>query len=251
MRRDFKGGGRLEFERDLMAEIARPSSPRRHIGRLVRVVLMLAIVASVLAVAAYGVTRLASFWPGHRVPLMRTGEALSEALRSGNMAGALKYCADSPEGQLLLAQDNARVWNEGSEPVARAESPSSAEFLIATHAKLLVRPDLAGLRPLAFGGARATILDPDRMAEPAIALTGDLYLAVGEEVYVLELTMRECAGQYVVTDFSNCAPVDTTPDTIEQTAASRFRAFQEEKAKMGESAEILRAKHVFVTFDAP
>ncbi|NIA13302.1 MAG: hypothetical protein GWP08_04420 [Nitrospiraceae bacterium] len=249
MRRDFKGGGRLQFERDLMAEIAGPSSPRRYAGRFARVVFFLAIVVSVLAIAAYGAVRF-SFWPGRWVPLVRTCEALGEALRSGDMAGALRYCADSPEGRLVLAQDNGRVWNGNGEPEARGESRSSAEFLAATRETLLGQAaDLADLRLLAFGGARATILDPDRMDESVVALTGDLFFAVGGKVYALELTLRECAGQYVVTDFWKCAPVDATPDMIEPAAASRFRAFLEEEAKQGESAEIRRAKRVFVTLD--
>ncbi len=80
------------------------------------------------------------------------------------------------------------------------------------------------LRPLAFGGARATILAPDGMDDSAVAVTGDLYLALGARIYALELTLRECAGQYVVTDFWKCAPVDTTPtDTWVDTVRRKLR----------------------------
>ena len=233
-----------------MAEIARPSSSRRHGGRFARALFILAMAVSMLAIAAYGAARF-PFWPGRWIPLVRTCEALGDALSSGDTAGALRYCADSREGQLLLAQDNARAWNGNDESEAPDESPFSADFLAATRETLLKQgADLTDLRPLAFGGARATILDPDGMAESVVALTGEMFFAVGAQVYALELTLRECAGQYVITDFWKCAPVDATLDTIEATAASRFRAFLEEKAKAGESAEIRRARHVFVMLDA-
>jgi len=242
---------RLEFDDDLMAAICQPSRrPRQAARAVLRVAAAVLVVAGLVAAGAFALS-LSPFWP-RREPLAPMCTLLVDALRSGRLEQASSVCADAAPGQARLLEDNQRLAlrfpNDAPEYVRR----SSQAFLADVRDRLAdAGLTCEAIRPLAFGGVRAKVFDADHMREPAVAMTGELYFAVGEAVYAVELTARRCKDGYVVTDFWKCAPVDAVPATLESYSIQRFRAFKEKRPEAKEDILIQRPRHVYIVLEPP
>ena len=237
---------RLEFDDDLVAAICRPSRRPRKAARLVlRATLALLVLGGVVAAAGFALF-LSPFWP-RREPLAPMCTLLLDALRSGRLDDAMSVCADAAPGQARLLEENQRLALRVPDDAPEHVRRSSEAFLTDVRDRLAdAGLSCEAIRPLAFGGVRAKVFDPERMRGAAVAVTGEIYFAVGDAVYALEITARRCKDGYVVTDFWKCAPIDAAPTTLESHSIQRFRAFRQEQPRSGESTLIRKPRHVFL-----
>ena len=242
---------RLEFDDDLMAAICRPSRGPQKAARVVlRVAVVLLVLAGLVAAGGFALF-LSPFWPRPE-PVAPMCTLLIDALRSGRLDEASSVCADAAPGRNLLLEENQRLALRFPDDAPEHVRRSSEAFLAD------VRDGLAdaglsceAIRPLAFGGVRAKVFDPEHMRGPAVAMTGELYFAVGDAVYALELTARRCKDGYVVTDFWKCAPIDAAPATLESHSIQRFRAFKEKRPEAEGRILVQRPRHVYIVLEPP
>jgi hypothetical protein len=102
------------------------------------------------------------------------------------------------------------------------------------------------IKPLAFGGVRAKILDPARMQQAADSVTGELFFLSGDKLFSLELTARRCGANFVVTNFWRYNALDITPDQIKDRVAESIRAFQDEP-EVDPNVRVKSPKQVFLS----
>ena len=242
---------RLEFDDDLMAAICQPSRRPQNAARLVlRVAVALLVLAGLAAAGGFALF-LSPLWP-RREPVAPMCTLLVEALRSGRLDEAMSVCADAAPGQARLLEENQRLALRFPDDAPEHVRRSSEAFLADVRDRLAdAGLNCGAIRPLAFGGVRAKVFDPDHMREPAVAMTGELYFAVGDDVYALELTARRCKDGYVVTDFWKCAPIDAAPATLESYSVQRFRAFRQERPEAEAGILVQRPRHVYIVLEPP
>jgi len=239
---------RLEFDDELMEAICRPSPGPRRAGRFLFWTAASALAFAGAIAAAVALVRM-PLWPRSE-PLAPLCTALVDALRAGRPDQALSVCADSGPGRQRLLEDNQRLalrFPGAAADHARVPCETFLAGLLERFAADGVALD--GLRPLAFGGVRAKVFDPERMDAPAVAVTGELYFAAGDAVYALELTARQCGPAYVVTDFWKCGPIEAAPAVLESHSQERFHAFRQEQPPAGGSVLVQKPRHVFLPLE--
>ncbi len=252
MTRVYRTGDRLQFEGQLVSQLVRPRRRRRNMGHVAGFALVaaLVLVAGGLGMKAFPGVSLSSLIPQRWGGLEKTCEVLIDGLRTGDTDSALMVCADSEAGRTALAKEDARIWSGNARP-DMAGVRLSCEEVLST-----IRSDLAAqqvawsqVQPLAFGGVYAKLFDRETMADPARSVTGNLYFAVADHVYAIELTARLCGSQYVVTDVWKCFPVPVLPEKVSEDAKLRFREFQKEAGAETNSVDISQVRRVFIQLD--
>jgi hypothetical protein len=239
-------GYRLRFDNDLAARLQQSAQPSI---RPVRALILLAALGAAIALVvwAFQFIRLPSVAKSTDA-LAHMSRTIIEGLRSDQLNEALAVCADSEAGRAALQEDNPIRFKPSASPAPSAAIYISSQEFLTTVRAALVEQGLAWeqVRPLAFGGALAKVLDTQNMKETALAATGAVYFASGNTVYALELTARCCKSGAVVTDFWKCAATTATPRTVKQYVGERFQAFEQEPLKPGERAMIRKPRQVFI-----
>lgn len=242
MSNKMKSSVRLQFEQGLLRPVYQAEeAPRRVVPRLA----LLAGLA-LLVVLAVGATHFlrTPVRASEAEPIVRMAMGVLESLKSNAFGTPPVFCAESEAGAALLREEDKRLF--------KSRKPASESRRACTDSLRSIRDAMAGegmaweqIRPLAFGGVGAKVLDASTMNDEARSLTGAVYFEAAGRVYALELTARRCGNQYVVTDVWSCRAVDVQPAALETFVDGRFRAFREEPAKTGEAA-IKSAKELFV-----
>lgn len=181
---------------------------------------------------------------------------LLEALQKGTLVNPLDICADSPAGSALLQKENARLFRQATDqqakeiPVQIKQRTSSATVLAA------IRQDLTAMgvpcdqiRPLAFGGVKAKILDPSIMEDAAESVTGEIFFSAGERIFALQLTARRCGADFVITDLWQCLPLDITPGDIKDRVAENLKTFKAESNDGVDAVKVKSPRQVFVLLE--
>ncbi len=238
-----------------MTQFDKPRVMRPRIGR---VVLAVALAAAVVAAAVWAA---GSF----RLPMRkakgdsiaRTAGVLLASMKSGNIEEVLQVCAESEAGEKALAADNEE--HAKPSPAARTEKAvtlkqagmSPVEFLTG------IRDSMVGhgvvwreIRPLAFVGMQASVIDVRNMKDPSVAVVGDVYFAANDNVYAIEISARCCGDVSVITGFWRCSDTglkaDAPLNALKDRTEERIRQFMEEPIKPGERVGIKNPKKVFV-----
>jgi hypothetical protein len=246
-RAKLSNGSRLEFANSLSSRVRRPMPSAWPLGRI------LVLVVGVVLVVAAGVwcVRHLHFSKGigKDDPLAQVSRTILEALKANKLEDALAVCADGPAGRALLDEENQRLAKKDS-PANPAQAPprvASQSFLQEARDQLAkVGVEWETIRPLAFSGVEAAVLDPRTMQTAATSITGDLYFAAGSAVYALEFTGRRCKKSVVVTDFWRCTAANATPETVSECAKERFRAFKQETTKSESPVRIKSAEYIYI-----
>jgi hypothetical protein len=239
-------GYRLRFENGLAARAQQSAQPSI---RPVRVLILLGGLGAGIALVVWAsqFMRLPSVAKSTDA-LAHMSRTIIEGLRSNQLNEVLPVCADSEAGRGMLQEDNRMRFKPSASPAPSAVLYISSREFLTTVRAALAEQGLAWeqIRPLAFGGALAKVLDIRNMKETALAATGAVYFASGNTVYALELTARCCKSGAVVTDFWKCTVTTATPKTVKQYAEERFQAFEQEPLKPGERAMIRKPRPVFI-----
>lgn len=248
--RPSRSAGRLRFDSGLMSQITRPAPARR---RLKPALLLLAGIG-VVALAAFGVSRVAQLSSRHAKagPVVAAAKTVLTALASDELEGVVPVMADGEPGITRLREEDEKIY-KAPRAAANTEKLLAAnmELLRGVQAELLQRNVTLGqIEPLAFGGIEAAILDPETMRDAATTVMGSIYFAAGDAVFALEVTMRVCKAGAFITDFWKCGPVDATPDTLKQHAAAQFRAFRDEPIKPTDHVTVKHPRQIFVPLKA-
>lgn len=218
---------------------------------------MLLLALAVWASQAVHMSSWAGFFQstGH---LDRTCLSVIEALQKNHIKSPLPLCADSEAGLAMLEQENARILKE--KPAAAAgeqaqddKEAKAREFSVSFLSNVRQELDRLGVtweqvKPLAFGGVRAKILDPLKMQQPADSVTGELYFLSGDKLIALEMTARRCGANFVVTNFWKFNVLDIPPDKIKDRVAQSIRAFQEEP-EVDPNIRIKSPRRVFLSLE--
>ncbi len=245
MSNKMKTSVRLQFEQGVLRPVYQiEQAPSRVFPRLALIAGLAALVA--LAVGATHFLRT-PVRASDAEPILRMASGVLDALKTNNLSGPLVVCAESEAGATLLREEDKRLFK--SRKTVLDSRRACMESLRAFH-EALVADGVAfeQVRPLAFGGVEAKVLDTAGMNDAARSLTGAIYFAVADRVYGIELTARRCGNQYVVVDFWNCLPVAVKPAGLETFVDGRYRAFCDEPAKSGE-ATIKSARQMFVALN--
>jgi len=194
-------------------------------------------------------------WPGRDRALAPICRAVVEAVKTGNLDSQGIACADNDRGLTILREDDQRLART-SEVQAAVETPattsqiSSQDFIAAIRADLEGRGVvLANVQPLGYGGVKVKVLNPERMREPAVSFTGQVFFLAGESVYGIEFTTRQCSDQYVIMDFWRCGPVDAQPGNLRAFSQEQFRTFQKEMQDPGADMVVKSVRYVFLPLD--
>ena len=219
---------------------ARPRSISR--GKLLAPLCILAV-----AVAAAGVATRVPRYLLNEDELAQMANTVIESLCANRLAEPPAICAESPRGQALLREEDRRAGNGAGTSLTPEVRVPCHDFLAAAREGLTQQGvNWERVRPLAFSGVRAKLIDRARMRRYTISVIGEIYFADGGTVYSLELSARRCNGTYVVTDFWKCSPVDAAPGALEQHGRLRYQAYKRERAESGERVKVKSERHVFV-----
>jgi hypothetical protein len=215
---------KLEFEPDVWAQIAQPSTGRRPARRRPwRVVIFLLVVAIAGAAGWFGLR-----WNAHR-PAAEACRTLVEALREENYPAALALTPEDPTMARRLAAMEARIFRTDATP---DDALPAMDAEVRRAALEAVREDAAaeGLdwpeaEAVAFSGVRAEVFNPRLMTEPAPAYVGNIYLRDGSGLYALEVSLRPVPGACAVTGVwqAKRLPAGREPEAHAEEA---FRAFE-------------------------
>ncbi|MBX7254783.1 MAG: hypothetical protein K1Y02_00380 [Candidatus Hydrogenedentes bacterium] len=175
---------------------------------------------------------------------------LLKSLSENRLEDALAVCPEGSSAGQLLYEEERRVFKPG-EQVETAATPEAAQKRIDGLALLRKELESQGVswsdvRPVAFGGVRARVLDPQRMRAAATALTGNIFFSSGGRVFAVEVSAWRCDGQYVLLDVWQGAALPTDASDVGAYSKEQYREFQKESGADGEGAEIERAKHIYV-----
>ncbi|MBI4556720.1 MAG: TMF family protein [Candidatus Hydrogenedentes bacterium] len=240
---------RLAFEPALIAEMrgVQRSTRRTISARLLFTALTGALVA--VGATAMGFAGWTSFVGSDSAALQRISGALLEALRSDNLELALAVSAESEEGIRLLESEQERVsLSESRENSAvDATRASLKENLTELRDQLKQQGvEFSRLTPLAFGGVRARIQNPETMNRPVTVVVGDVFFAVGEVTYGFELTARRCGADYIITEVWQCSPMAVQPDSLREYTQALYRAVREAPGTGENGVRISGARCVYV-----
>ena len=242
-RNRLSASSQLRFESNLETQVQRSNQRPLRLGRALGV---LAVLILIVALAAWMTHFVRG--PSHAAaddPYAVAVMTIINALRSGNIAEAITVTSEGEPGRTQLREDaQQRFKAVQADPPPRR--PTLLEFLTTLRADM-AQQGLAWdqIRPLAFGGVRANILDTQKMKDPAVSVTGEVYFTAGDAVYALELTGRVCKASVVITDFWKCAPITAKPDDLRTYASDRYYAFKHETFSPNERAKIRKPRQLF------
>jgi len=172
------------------------------------------------------------------------------ALAHDDMNAALEVCAESPEGQRILAAERQRVFGS----LADQDFLDPQARTIRSHTLNRLREELgqAGLQwndiePLALGGVRARVLQPSLMKEPASLVWGHLYFSNANRLYEIEVTAWQCGDQFIIVDVWDWAPLTVAPSEVESFAKARSRRFLQDRREGPDDTKIIRPRRIFIT----
>ncbi|MFO7973754.1 MAG: hypothetical protein R6V12_03885 [Candidatus Hydrogenedentota bacterium] len=235
---------RLDFETALLKDLQRKRE-KRPIVKLPWVLGVFAV-SAVLAASASAILTLFSS-NGYKAVVETTSEFVSR-LAENQLQAAAEFCPEGALGSQLTAAERARVFS----PEALTLPPSGSDALETRVSQLnRIRKDLerAGLdwenaRTIAFGGVCAEIFEPASMLEASGALVGNIYITDERKVYVIEVSLMDCLGSYVITDIWQWGALDIAPDTLKNHSRAQFDQFKNEHAE--DNIEIKTPEHVFL-----
>lgn len=171
------------------------------------------------------------------------------AIANGDTIAALAVCAESPEGQKILAAEQLRVFGSLNGPAVF--DPQTRAIKLHTLNRL--REELASdgvrwdnIEPLALGGVRARVLQPSLMKEPASLVWGHLYFSNANRVYEIEVTAWQCGDRFIIADVWDWAPVPVSPSDLESFAKARSRDFLDDRDEAPEDTKIIRPRRIFL-----
>jgi len=235
--------GTLEFEPGLLTRVGRVRSSRRRSSRA-----PLWFAAALMAVAALGVF---AWMYG-----ARDDRAVAEMA-----VAAFQWVRDGQIDPSLVSPGRPAfdlgALLGGSTVSAEANAEPGSALRQAVLAKIRKDVEAGGGRwsdakALAFGGVRARVLNPG--SEAATAVTGNIYFAVGNRVYALEVSAERLDDRYIPTDFWQCAPLScdaTQTDAMEAHSQQCYEAFLNETPVREAGAaepQIDDSELVFITF---
>lgn len=246
---------RLEFEGEALDQISGTSrfrvAPRArtaHSNSSLIAVLAVTVTAASLLAGAYSF-RSSLFGVEDRA-ITEFSMILLKSMAENRLESALAVCPEGSAGGQLLYEEERRVFRPEVQ-VDAAVTPEAAQRRIDSLA--LVRNELesqgvtwADVQPVAFGGVRARVLDPERMRAAATALTGNIFFASGGKVFAVEVSAWRCDGQYVLLDVWQGTALPSGANDVAAFSKEQYRAFQKDAGAEGERADIDRAKHIFV-----
>jgi hypothetical protein len=183
--------------------------------------------------------------------LSETVTRLLEHLADDDFRAAASLCAESPRGRELLESSNAQRLTAAG---LGARTGSPEELLEERIRRLaIVRRDAeelgvqwADITPLAFGGAKGLLTAPGITRRPVAAIIGSVYFRSAGRVYRLEVTLRECGGEYVVTEVWQCEPSEAGPSDLRQDSYQNFLRFSLAPTPGGARYQVDDESHVFV-----
>lgn len=176
-----------------------------------------------------------------------TSEFVSQ-LAENQVRAAAEFCPEGALGGQLAAAERARAFL----PEAFSLPPSSPQALETRVTQIKrVREELerAGMnwenaRVIAFGGVSAKVFEPTSMREASGALVGNIYISDEQGVYVIEVSLRDCLGSYVITDIWQWGALDVVPEGLKDHSRAQFDLFTNEHSEDG--VEVKAPEHVFV-----
>ncbi len=246
---------RLEFEGEALDQIAgsprfrvAPKARRTHSNSgLITVVVMLLSGGTLLA-GAYSF-RSSIFGVEDRA-ITAFSMTLLKGIAENRLDTALAVCPEGSYSGQLLFEEEQRVFRPDVQ-VEAAVGPDAAQKRMDALAEIRAELEAQGVswndvRPVAFGGVRARVLEPERMRAPATALTGNIFFASGDRVFALELTAWRCDGEYVLLDVWQGAALPDDTSDVAAYSKEQFRAFQNDAGSADVAAEVDRAKNIFV-----
>jgi hypothetical protein len=250
---------RLRFDSSVMTQFDRHNTVARP--RIGRAILAVVLAAGVVAGLVWGISNLR--FPMRKAKgdsVARAATVLLTSLKTGNLDQAMEVTAESEAGRKAIADDDEQhakpnpptAQHQTKTQVAKQDSMTPRDFLSLTR-DLLAKQGVTWeqIKPLAFGGMQANVLDVRHMKDPSIAVVGDVYFASNDQVYTFEISARCCGDNSYFTDFWRCAKTDLKPDAplnvFKERTAERLRSFVEEPIKPGERVGITKPRIVFVS----
>jgi len=248
-------GGRLQFDPALVADIHRQRQSQNAFP--VFSIALCAMLLLALAVWASQTIQMPAWaFFQNNGNLDKACLALLQALQNGPLDTPLEICADSPAGTALLQKENTRLFRQGdSSPATQATAPSakrpSSNAILAAIRRELVAAGVncEQIRPLAFGGVKARIMDPATMEDTAESVTGEVFFSAGQRLFALQLTARRCGADFIITDLWQCLPLDIAPEAIKERVAQTLKAFKSESSEGVDAVKIKSPRQVFVLLE--
>lgn len=184
---------------------------------------------------------------GYSAAVKTTAEFVS-LLAENQVPAAAEFFPEGALGGQLAAAERARAFL----PEALSLPSSGPEALETRVAQLQrVRDELqrAGMnwenaRVIAFGGVSAKVFEPTSMREASGALVGNIYISDEQGVYVIEVSLMDCLGSYVITDIWQWGALDVVPEGLKDHSRAQFDLFANEHSEDG--VEVKAPEHVFV-----
>jgi len=243
------------FDEDFVKQLTRDIPPGR--GRGWRKWLLASLVVTFLAGAASLVARF-RLRDNDDAALAEMAIGLLVPLSENRLEAALAVCAaggrggPSPSREILGATETQNKAPQNS--ATGLDAPAAAR--LRDLANLRAEMAAAGVHwsditPLAFGGVRADVFEPDSMTKPAVAVIGEIFFVSRGRVYAIEASARRVRDAYVLVELWQWARTELRADQVERYAAKRFLDFMREPAQSADGIELQRPQHVFVRLDRP
>jgi len=224
---------RLEFEENLLAEIA---APRKGSRRSMPSVLWMFFVVNVLVwlsalmLAAGPGGSAFTFGTASRLSRMATTfvqclqqNAPEMALQTVTLAGG--------SGRAAVQAENQRVYRmEESSGLQEESSAELQQALLEMYADLARQGlDWSQAKPLAFVGFSAKARHPVKMKRSIRIVTGEIFLTCGRDLYAVEVSVR-CPGKdCYISDIWSWRRVGGIPSDLKTFAQSRLASMEQEQ----------------------